>query len=352
VLPSCIVINNVVMYCLVLYYLCLRSRIQLKLAINHLHWLRPGEVGIMPTVKMDNNVHALRKLCRDAGFEPCWRPGDDANHREYLSTIEMRSVLAAVATAAAGMERHGRVGLAVLAEGHAFWAGLPLGAEVTLPGYGQVGALSCVRLAGMALTVWTYGTVHGIPDGVTVRQASDLLPLVEATALMERGLRIQHLSDIVRFRGIAESGHGGWFVDVDTIWLRPCLRSRSGSGHVFASMRATPNQLPFPGTAWQRFWKLKYLRQPDEQIWLSVPFFFPPASAVLSAVLGVIDAKLATTELRKLPYLVFMTTVKDHLQAQVVRSTRGGKLQYRTIGIVLTLTTSTTTTTTAAVAVQ
>jgi hypothetical protein len=311
----------------------------------------------MPTVKVESNVHALRKHCRDAGFDASWRtyPNGNVNHREYLTVQEMRNTIAAVASSEAGMERHGRVGLAVLAEGHAFWAGSPLDAEVTLPGYGQVGALSCVRLAGMALTVWTYGTVHGIPDGVKVRQASDLLPLVEAKALMERGLRIQHLSDIVRFRGIAESGHGGWFVDVDTIWLRPCNRSRSGSGHVFASLRATPDSLPFPGMAWQRFWKVKFLRQPDEQIWLSVPFFFPPASAVLSAVMGVIDDKLANTdELNKLPYLVFMTAVKDTLQAQVAESIRGGKLQYRTIGIVLTFATSSTiaTTTTAAVAVQ
>jgi hypothetical protein len=280
----------------------------------------------MPAVKVLSNVHALRGQCRNAGFDPSWRPGEDVNRRDYLTVQEMRNALAAVAAGAAGMDRHGSVGLAVLAEGHAFWAGSPLDAEVTLPGYGQVGALSCVRLAGMALTLWTYGIVHGIPEGVKVRQASDLLPLDDAKALMAKGLRIQHLSDIVRFRGIAESGHGGWFVDVDTIWLRPCLRSRSGSGHVFASLRSTPDSLPFPGTTWQRFWKVKFLRRPDEQVWLSVPFFFPHSSVVLAAVLGAIDVKLANPELNKLPYLVFMTIVKDTLQAQVAESIRGGML--------------------------
>jgi hypothetical protein len=282
-----------------------------------------AQVGIMPTHKKADNCTALRTQCRDAGFDPSWRLGGDVNCRSYLTVAEMQNTLAAVATAAAGMERHGSVGLDVLAEGHAFWACSPLGTETTLPGYGQIGALSCVRLAGMALTVWTYGTVHGIPDGVTVRQASELMPLVEAKALIERGLRIQHLSDIVRFRAIAKSGKGGWFVDVDTIWLRPCLRSRSGSGHVFASLRATPDSLPYPGACWQRFWKVKYLRQPDEQIWLSVPFFFPQASAVLSAVLGVIDGKLERLELTKLPYLMCMNAVKDTLQAQVAGSIRG-----------------------------
>jgi hypothetical protein len=310
----------------------------------------------MPGVKVDSNCIVLRKQCRDAGFEPSWRPTEDVNCREYLTVTEMRCVLAIMATAAAGLERHGSVGLPVVAEGHAFWAGSPLDAEVTLPGYGQVGVFSCVRLAGMALTVWTYGTVHGIPDGVTVGQASELMPLVEAKALMERGLRIQAMSDIVRARAIARSGNGGWFVDVDTIWLRPCLHSRSGSGHVFASLRATPDSLPFPGTVWQRFWKVSYLRQPDEQVWLTGPFFFPPASAVLSAVLGVLDDKLERAELSKLPYLMFITAVKDALHAQVAGSIRGGKLQYRTSGIVLTFTTSSTTTTTttaaAAVAVQ
>jgi hypothetical protein len=295
---------------------------------------RLAQVGIMPGAKRADNCTALRTQCRAAGFDPSWRLGGNVNCRSYLTVDEMQNSLAALATAAAGIERHGRVGLALVAEGHAFWACSSLGTEATLPGYGQVGALSCVRLAGMALTVWTYGTVHGIPDGVTVRQASELLPLVEAKALMERGLRIQHLSDIVRFRAIAKSGKGGWFVDVDTIWLRPCVRSPSGSGHVFASLRATPDSLPFPGTEWQRFGKFKYLRQPDEQVWLTGPFFSPPDSVVLSAVLKVIDGKLQRQELSKLPYLMFITVVKDTLQAQVAGSIRGGKLQYRTIGIV------------------
>ena len=63
-------------------------------------------------------------------------------------------------------------------------------------------------------------------------------------------------------------------------------------------------------------------------------FFFPPASVVLSDVLKVIDGKLKRQELSKLPYLMFITVVKDTLQAQVAGSIRGGKLQYRTIGIV------------------
>jgi len=294
-----------------------------------------AQVSIMPQAKKKSNAKALIKECRDAGFEPSWRPDcGKVNTRSYLTVVEMQNALSSVATAAKGMEQHGDVGIAVLAEGHAFWAGSPLDPEVTLPGYCQVGALSCVRLAGMALTVWTYGTVHGIPDGVTVRAASELMPLDDAKDLMERGLRIQAMSDIVRAMAIAKSGKGGWFVDVDTIWLRPCLRSRSGSGHVFASLRATPDSLPFPGTEWQRFWKVKYLRQPDEQVWLTGPFFFPPASVVLSAVLKVIDGKLKRQELSKLPYLMFITVVKDTLQAQVAGSIRGGKLQYRTIGIV------------------
>ena len=39
--------------------------------------------------------------------------------------------------------------------------------------------------------------------GVTLRQASALLPLAEAEVLLAKGLRIQHLADYVRMLGVA-----------------------------------------------------------------------------------------------------------------------------------------------------
>jgi hypothetical protein len=163
-------------------------------------------IASMPKPKQETTVLSLRQRVRDEGFEPSWRPDPSkVNIREYLTYDEMTTVLQAIQIAKNGKRRHSGAVKELSRVGHAFWAGQPLDAEVTLPGYAQIGARSCVLLAGMEIIVWTYGKVHGLPDGVIRKSADDLLPLGEAESLLARGLRIQHLSDIVRLKGIENS---------------------------------------------------------------------------------------------------------------------------------------------------
>ena len=55
------------------------------------------------------------------------------------------------------------------------------------------------------------------------------------------------------------------------------------------------------------------------QEWLSVPFLFPNGdSLVLAAVSGLVRKILSSPmKHRKMPYLIFMSTVKDALQKEV-----------------------------------
>ena len=108
-----------------------------------------------------------------------------------------------------------------------------------------------------------------------------------------------------------------WFLDLDTIWLRPCP-APSTSGHAFGSMHATLNH-SFQGDSWQRYWRVKFLRAPMLQEWLSVPFLFPNGdSPVLAAVSGVVSKILSgRMHPSKVTYLKFMSTVKAALQKEV-----------------------------------
>lgn len=109
---------------------------------------------------------------------------------------------------------------------------------------------------------------------------------------------------------------GGWFVDLDTIWLRPSrgLRAPSMSGHVFGSMRATPNGLPFGGDV-ERHWKVKWVTSPGEQCWLCGPMCFPQASAVLQA--GVAAADSLVLGQKPVPYLTIMNAIRVAAQEEV-----------------------------------
>jgi hypothetical protein len=106
-----------------------------------------------------------------------------------------------------------------------------------------------------------------------------------------------------------------WFLDADTVWLRPCPPP-SASGHIFGAMQAAANSLPFPGD-WQRYWRVKWLRQPCCQEWLSVPFRFPCGSVVLEAAVDATRKVLSgTLQPDKVKYLYFMSTVKAALQTE------------------------------------
>ena len=63
--------------------------------------------------------------------------------------------------------------------------------------------------------------VDGVPTGVVVCDASQLLPWSDFARLLLHS-RVQHLSDYVRALALARLG-GGWIIDGDAIWLKRAL---------------------------------------------------------------------------------------------------------------------------------
>ena len=110
---------------------------------------------------------------------------------------------------------------------------------------------------------------------------------------------------------------GSWFLDLDIVWLRPCLRTPSTSGHVFASMHAVDGL--WTGNP-NVHWKTKFVRRPGEKLWLAIPFFFPFGSQVLASALAACEGRIQiatrAAALGSMPYLFVMTAVKKALHKE------------------------------------
>lgn len=76
---------------------------------------------------------------------------------------------------------------------------------------------------GHDLEVYAYGPIDGVPDGVRVLQAADVLPedLIGRYALCDGEFRgmISPFSDLFRLKAMLE--HGGTWVDLDIVCLAP-----------------------------------------------------------------------------------------------------------------------------------
>ena len=103
---------------------------------------------------------------------------------------------------------------------HAFWANTTLG-TATLPSYAVVGLQTAVKQFDTVF-LWTYGPIANAPSGVQICDATQLLPLDMAKALVDKNIPLAHVADVVRFSAACQAG--GWVIDVDNIWLRrpPC----------------------------------------------------------------------------------------------------------------------------------
>ena len=165
-------------------------------------------------------VIALRASCRRKGLVPDWRHDDG---RKWLTKQEMLDALERIDKWEVGKEKW------LLREGvdppmvstwcHAFWVDVAAmrprsTSSSSLPGFGQLGLASACR-AGLKVVVWCYGSLYDAPYGfghLEVKDASELMPKAEAVKLLERGLRIQHLSDWIRFLAVkkhhADFRHG------------------------------------------------------------------------------------------------------------------------------------------------
>ena len=131
--------------------------------------------------------------------------------------------------------------------------------------------MRCLNLYSMRSAVkhhpvylWGYQTFTNLPSGVVFKDANELLPYADFTHAMtigatkfiekdrpdERGRNVAQLSDLIR--ALALHAYGGWWLDADTIVLRPLpsaepyffatvAQKRSGGGYMDAAAKVAKN---------------------------------------------------------------------------------------------------------------
>ena len=82
---------------------------------------------------------------------------------------------------------------------------------------------------GHDVHLYVYGTVENVPTGVTMCDASEIIPEREMHALRDRGVPPGVFSDYWRYALLNQ--RGGWWVDADVVCVRPF---EFGSDIVFA----------------------------------------------------------------------------------------------------------------------
>jgi mannosyltransferase OCH1-like enzyme len=85
---------------------------------------------------------------------------------------------------------------------------------------------------GHEFHLYTYGTVEGIPPGVVVKDANEILPQSD----IQRFKHLAQFADLFRYKLLFEKG--GWWVDMDTVCLKPFDFT---SSHVFTSANPLPS---------------------------------------------------------------------------------------------------------------
>jgi len=162
----------------------------------------------MGRVKQPDNALSLRTRCRDLGLNPSW--SDEDGKRFFMSVSEMIDAIKQMELAAKGAKKYRAGGKHVFPrtqDAHLFWSSStpPLDRPTTLPNYVQLGLLSAVKNSGLRVHLWCYGPLVGVPCGVQMMSAAVLVPLQDAHSFLEKGLRIQHLADVVRFKACGKS---------------------------------------------------------------------------------------------------------------------------------------------------
>ena len=262
---------------------------------------------------------ALRVRCRQLGIEPSFRhPGG----RSWLGSDEMQQVIRRLELKQANVSK--LVGDLPAPDAlHMFWAppSGPLTAKCNLPSYAVLGVTSAVK-AGYKVRMWSYSSeIGGLPLGVSVQSAAELVPLADAERLREKGLRIQHLSDLVRLHAVRHhaetSSEGSWLVDVDVMWLRKLESIPSASGHVFASMHSRADALMWKTEVEKlKYWKVSWLRSPDEQCWLGCPWAFPKGSKLLASALREVARVFGPEKPNNLHYNCLVRAVHNLIQEE------------------------------------
>ena len=119
-----------------------------------------------------------------------------------------------------------------------------------------------------------------------------------------------HIVDIIRLRALAQDAGstGGWFVDLDTVWLKRPSSITTISGHIFGSQPAKPRT-----SGDRKFFKTAYVRSPSVREYLSPPFHFPAKSVLLPAALEFAQSLLTHPAPSMLDYNVIMDDIKNKM---------------------------------------
>ena len=166
-----------------------------------------------------------------------------------------------------------------------FWQSVA-GHDITenrLPNTFVRGLESFIHNADMNSVLWTYGSVEG-PAGCRVMPAETLLSLDKFMDALRHGVHVALLSDYIRFR--AALPLGGWVVDGDSIWLRPCprvdLSDPASLGHFFSSMDKHTSNNGLTHTEVERRWRVNYLVSPGDRRAVSSMAHVIPADFLMS----------------------------------------------------------------------
>ena len=91
---------------------------------------------------------------------------------------------------------------------------------VQLPEVLWLGCQSAVGTGRLRVVLWSYQNLVGLPEGVEVRHAEEVLPTGSAKALLDApNVRVAHLADVVRLKAMIWSKVPAWFLDLDVVWL-------------------------------------------------------------------------------------------------------------------------------------
>lgn len=164
----------------------------------------------------------------------------------------------------------------------AFWYSLEGGSR--LPDVIHAGLESATF--HFSVTLLCYDPQLAAPPAVNLVDASSFLPRADFDQLLARGARLPHLADAVRMIAVSKHNGAAWFIDGKTLWLKrfplDAVSVVQNHGHVFASLLASPNAIK--GTAEQRdyYWRVHFLKQPGDRLYLATPCRFPFGSPVVS----------------------------------------------------------------------
>jgi len=108
---------------------------------------------------------------------------------------------------------------------------------------GELGTMEklCIKsfLAnGHPFHLYTYGELEGVPEGTTVMNASEILPKGDVASFPT----LQQFADYFRYKLLYE--RGGWWMDMDTVCLRPFEFKQD---YVFARVVATNRPMVYNG---------------------------------------------------------------------------------------------------------